>query len=147
VSESVKTKSALKLALSKVPYRVESAVLFGSMLSEVDRLGDVDIAIELLPKLAEEAEFRKWCDRRRYAAREQGKSFSASFDWTFWPRDEIFEALRARSHTLSLHGIYHLAEMADVRYRVLRGDPERVGRGTDSRRSSMLRRSRRRHNE
>jgi predicted nucleotidyltransferase len=51
-------------------YRVESAVLFGSMPSEAELLGDVDIAIELLPK-------------RRYAAREQGKSFRSSFDWIF----------------------------------------------------------------
>jgi hypothetical protein len=80
--------------------------------------------IELLPKVAEDAEFRKWCDRCRYAAREQGKSCRASFDWIFWPREEIFETLRAR--TLSLHGIHDLAEMVDVRYRVLRGDPERV---------------------
>ena len=43
----------------------------------------MDIAIELLPKIAEEAEFRKCCDRRRYAAREQGKSFRSSFDWIF----------------------------------------------------------------
>jgi hypothetical protein len=43
----------------------ESAVLFGSMLSEAERLGDVVIAIELLPKVPEEAEFRKCCDRRR----------------------------------------------------------------------------------
>jgi hypothetical protein len=49
-------------------------VLFGSMLSEAERLGDVDIAIELLPKVAEEAEFRKWCDRCRYAAREHGRA-------------------------------------------------------------------------
>jgi hypothetical protein len=81
---------------------------------------------ELLPKVAEEAEFRKWCDRRRYAAREQGKRFRSSFDWIFWPREEIFETLRSRSRTLSLHGIHDLAEMVDVRYRVLRGDPARV---------------------
>jgi hypothetical protein len=35
------------------------------MLSEAKRLEDVDIAIELLPKVAEQAEFRKWWDRRR----------------------------------------------------------------------------------
>ena len=75
-------------------YRVERAVLFGSMLSEAERLGDVDIAIELLPKVPEKAEFRKCCDRRRYAAREQGKSFRSSFDWIFRPREEIFESLR-----------------------------------------------------
>jgi hypothetical protein len=34
------------------------------------------------------------------------------------------KTLRAR--TISLHGIHDLAEMVDVRYRVLRGDPERV---------------------
>jgi DNA-binding CsgD family transcriptional regulator len=86
----------------------------------------VDIAIELLPKVADEAEFRKWCDGRRYAAREQGKNIRSSFDWIFWPRVEIFETLRSRSRTLSLHGIDDLAEMVDVRYRVLRGDPARV---------------------
>jgi hypothetical protein len=107
-------------------YGVESAVLFGNMLSEVERLGDVDIAIELLPKVAEEAEFRKWCDRRRDAAREQGSHFRSTFDWIFWPREEIFQMLRARSRMLSLHGIHDLAEMEGVRYRVLRGDPNHI---------------------
>jgi hypothetical protein len=107
-------------------YRVESAVLFGGMLSEAERLGDVDIAIELVPKVAEEAELRKWCDRRRHLAREQGKSFRSTFDWVFWPSEEIFQTLRARSRTLSLHGIHDLAEMDGVQYRILRGDPEQV---------------------
>jgi predicted nucleotidyltransferase len=107
-------------------YGVESAVLFGSMLSEVERLGDVDIAIELLPRVAEEAEFRKWFDRRRDAAREQGSHFRSTFDWIFWPREEIFQMLRSRSRTLSLHGIHDLAEMEGVRYRVLCGDPNHI---------------------
>jgi hypothetical protein len=41
----------------------ESAVPFGSMPSEAERLGDVDIAIELLPKVTEEA-----ADQRRSAS-------------------------------------------------------------------------------
>lgn len=44
------------------------------------------------------------------------------------------------SLALSPRGIHDLAEMVDVRYRVLRGDPERVA-GTDSRRSISLRAS------
>jgi hypothetical protein len=52
---------------------------------------DVDIAIELMPKFAEKAEFRKWCDRRRYAARVQGKSFRSSFDWIFWSRGRFLK--------------------------------------------------------
>lgn len=63
-------------ASSEYVYRVRSAVLFGSMLSDAERLGDVDIAIELSPKVDEEAEFRQWCDRRRHVAQEAG-DFSA----------------------------------------------------------------------
>lgn len=113
-------------ASSEYVYCVESAVLFGSMLSEAERLGDVDIAIELLPKVVEEAEFRQWCDRRRYAARDQGRRFGSTVDWVLWPKEEIFEVLRARSRTLSLHGIHDLAELTDVRYRVLWGNPGRI---------------------
>jgi hypothetical protein len=45
-------------------------VALGSVLSDTERLGDLDIAMELLPKVTEEAELRNWCDRRQYAARE-----------------------------------------------------------------------------
>lgn len=113
-------------ASSEYVYCVESAVLFGSMLSEAERLGDVDIAVELLPKVVEEAEFRQWCDRRRYAARDQGRRFGSTVDWVLWPKEEIFEVLRSRSRTLSLHGIHDLAELTDVRYRVLWGNPGRI---------------------
>ena len=113
-------------ASSEYVYCVESAVLFGSMLSEAERLGDVDIAIELLPKVVEEAEFCQWCDRRRYAARDQGRRFGSTVDWVLWPKEEIFEVLRARARTLSLHGIHDLAELTDVRYRVLWGNPGRI---------------------
>jgi hypothetical protein len=38
------------------------------MLSDAERLGDVDLAIELEPKMADEAAFRKLCDARRKLA-------------------------------------------------------------------------------
>jgi len=41
-------------------YRVEFVVLFGNMLSDVERLGDVDIAIRLQPKADGDA---KCCPR------------------------------------------------------------------------------------
>jgi len=66
-------------------YRVESVVLFGSMLSAAERLGDVDIAIELQAKVTEETAFRKWCDERRHIALEQGIHFSSTFEWVVWP--------------------------------------------------------------
>jgi predicted nucleotidyltransferase len=107
-------------------YRVESVVLFGSMLSTAERLGDVDIAIELQAKVTEETAFRKWCDERRHIALEQGRHFSSTFEWVVWPSTEISFLLKARSHALSLHEFSQLGQMAGVRYRVLWGDAERI---------------------
>jgi hypothetical protein len=107
-------------------YRVESAVLFGSMLSAVDRLGDVDIAIELQPKIADKAVFQRMCVVRQRAAEEQGRYFSSAFDWVMWPRAEVLLFLKARSRTLSLHEWDQVTRMADVRYRVLWGDSGRI---------------------
>jgi hypothetical protein len=107
-------------------YRVESAVLFGSMLSAVDRLGDVDIAIELQPRIADKTEFQRMCIARQRAAEEQGRYFSSTFDWVMWPRAEVLLFLKARSRTLSLHEWDQVTRMEDVRYRVLWGDSGRI---------------------
>lgn len=107
-------------------YRIESAVLFGSMLSTAERLGDVDIAIELRSKVTGKKEFRKRCDERRHAALEQGRHFSSTFDWVIWPSTEITLQLKARSRTLSLHEFGQLGRMTGIRYRVVWGDAKRV---------------------
>lgn len=107
-------------------YRVVSAVVFGSMLSSVERLGDVDIAIELEPKVTEEAEFRSWCDTRRLFATRRGTHFNSMIDSVLWPRTEIFRALRARARALSLHEWNQVLRIPGVRYRVLWGDRERI---------------------
>jgi hypothetical protein len=109
-------------------YRVKSAVLFGSMLAEVERLGDVDIAIELEAKIAGQAEFRSWCEARRQAAAERGVSIGSMVDWVLWPRTEIFRVLRARARTLSLHEWNQVTRMKGLRYRVLWGTPKRISR-------------------
>jgi hypothetical protein len=49
--------------------------------------------------------------------RESREALHNQFDWIFGSREQIFERLRGRSRTLSLHGIHDLAEMVDVRYR------------------------------
>jgi hypothetical protein len=56
-------------------YRVEHVVLFGSMLSDVDRLGDVDVAVLLQPKVNEEAAFQEWSMARRRSAEAKGRNF------------------------------------------------------------------------
>jgi hypothetical protein len=58
-------------ASKEYAFKVKSAVLFGSMLSCVDRLGDVDVAIDLRPRISDSAKFRQQCDRRRQLAEER----------------------------------------------------------------------------
>jgi hypothetical protein len=83
-------------------YRVEHVVLFGSMLSDIDRLGDVDVAVQLQPKVNEDAAFQEWSMARRRAAEAKGRNFYGILDWAMWPTQEIFLQLKARSTGLSL---------------------------------------------
>jgi predicted nucleotidyltransferase len=113
-------------ARAEYVYGVKSAVLFGSMLSDAERLGDVDIAIELEAKMADEAVFNKLCDARRKLAMRRGKCFRSTVDWAYWPRMEVFSVLRARSRALSLHEWDQVVRIPKVRYRVLFGNRRRI---------------------
>ncbi|MGB6829869.1 MAG: hypothetical protein WBE41_17605, partial [Terracidiphilus sp.] len=62
------------------------------------------------------------CDRRRYLAEERGRAFSTVIDWATWPQKEVVLQLKARSHSLSLHGFGQLMAMENLRYRILVGD-------------------------
>jgi hypothetical protein len=59
----------------KYAFKARSAVLFGSLLSFVDRMGDVDAAIDLRPRILDSAKFIQQCDRRRHLAEERGRHF------------------------------------------------------------------------
>ena len=109
-------------------YSVKSAVLFGSMLTEIERLGDVDLAVELSPKVTEDKAFDRWCERRRQAAQETGQRLRSTFDWVVWPKREVLPALRGRVRTLSIHEWDQITKMTGVRYRVLWGDRKRIAR-------------------
>lgn len=110
------------IATKEYAFKVKSAVLFGSMLSCVDRLGDIDVAIDLQRRISNSAKFRLQCDRRRQLAEELGMTFSTAIDWATWPKKEVVLQLKARSRSLSLHGFDRLIEMEALRYRILVGD-------------------------
>jgi predicted nucleotidyltransferase len=107
-------------------YRVESVVLFGSMLSDKERLGDVDIAVELQPATSDAKEFDDLCRYRHTMARVDERHFNSDFERFAWPATEIFNVLRARSWSLALHHLSDLSEMQNVSYRVLHGDEVRL---------------------
>jgi hypothetical protein len=105
---------------------VQSAVLFGSMLSRVDRLGDVDVAIDLRRRILDSAKFKQQCDRRRHLAEERGRAFPTVFEWATWPQKEVVLQLKARSRSLSLHEFDQVMEMENLRYRILIGEASSI---------------------
>jgi hypothetical protein len=109
-------------ASKEYAFIVKSAVLFGSMLSCVERLGDVDVAIDLRPRISDTAKFRQQCDRRRHLAEQRGRAFPTVFEWATWPQKEVVLLLKARTRSLSLHEFDQLTEMENLRYRILVGD-------------------------
>jgi predicted nucleotidyltransferase len=107
-------------------FRVRGVVLFGSILSTADRLGDVDVAVDLQPSISEPRQFKQLCDRRRRLAQEKGRAFSTVASWAMWPRNEVLLQLKARSRSLSLHGFDQFEGMGSFCYRVLIGDPNLI---------------------
>jgi hypothetical protein len=107
-------------------FKVKSAVLFGSMLSCADRLGDVDVAIDLQRRISDSARFMQQCDRRRHLAEERGRAFPTVVEWATWPQKEVVLLLKARSRSLSLHGFDQIMEMENLRYRILVGDASSI---------------------
>jgi hypothetical protein len=109
-------------ASKEYAFEVRSAVLFGSMLSCLDRLGDVDVAVDLRPRISDSARFRQQCDRRRQLAEDRGRAFVTVIEWATWPQKEVVLRLKARSRSLSLHEFDQVMGMENLRYRILVGD-------------------------
>jgi hypothetical protein len=107
-------------------YRVNEVILFGSMLSDVDQLGDVDVAINLEPKVSDADALKEWSMARRHAAQAAGMSFSTDLEWICWPIVEVYKQLKAKSRCLSLHELAHVKRLFNLPYRVLLGDPDRL---------------------
>ena len=115
-------------ASKEYAFEIRSAILFGSTLSCADRLGDVDVAIDLQPRISDSTKFRQQCDRRRHSAQEQGRRLSTVFDWATWPKREIMLQLKARSRSLSLHEFDQAMQMDNLHYCVLVGDADLIAK-------------------
>jgi len=107
-------------------FRVKNVVLFGSILSHAERLGDVDIAISLEAKVSDTNAYQAWSMARRDEAEAAGRYFHTLFESGIWPRQEVLLQLKARSRSLSLHELEQIATTPNLCYRVLLGDPEQL---------------------
>jgi predicted nucleotidyltransferase len=112
----------------KYLYSVCSVVLFGSYLNGNERLGDLDVAIELSPRIKDPEELT---DARMRYARESGRRFGNFTEELYWAEAEIYQVLKARRRTLSIQPWYSFLRMEKTKgfkYRVMMGDADRIGR-------------------
>lgn len=84
-------------------YRVERVILFGSMLSDAERIADIDLALALQPRETDRDKQRSQEEQRIQEAFEAGRRFSNIVQMLSWPRDEVLLYLRSRSRALSFH--------------------------------------------
>lgn len=80
---------------------IEEVVLFGSMLTQQERVNDVDLCVRMERKIDGDA-FSKAADRRSQLARQNGRSFRNMLDELYWAEHEVRLYLKNRSRAISL---------------------------------------------
>lgn len=83
-------------------YEVHEVLLFGSMLTDLEIVSDVDVAVGLVAKTDDPERFEGWANERIQAAAVAGRRFSSLVDQIGWPRQEVMVLLKGRSPVLSL---------------------------------------------
>ena len=106
--------------------RVTRVILFGSYIRpEVDRLGDVDVAVELRPKEADRGRLRELNHQRATEMERNGHRFRRTLDRESWWQMETFRYLKGRSRSISLVDYQTEKEFVDqVPHKVLFAAPE-----------------------
>jgi hypothetical protein len=107
---------------------ITKVAAFGSFLTEVDRLGDVGVAVEVDYRIPKGKNL--WRIFQKHAL-ESGRNFPTLEAEQAWPRREVMLVLKARKRTLRLQSWYSFTQMekaADFRYEVLLGDKAAISR-------------------
>lgn len=101
-------------------FMVKTLVLFGSLLEQQrDRVGDVDLAVELDPLRPDDDWPARW-RARIGAAEDAGRCFRSTVDRVSWPIQEVWRHLRGRSGIISLvEYSAHRPLLATVPHKVL----------------------------
>lgn len=86
-------------------YRVRAVCIFGSYLQASERLGDIDLAIELTHREDDAQRYEKASDRRRHRAHLEGVAFRSTFAEVMYPEMEVWKFLKFGSRAISLHSV------------------------------------------
>lgn len=84
-------------------YEVVKVVVFGSYLSEQDKINDIDIGVALERKTTDRAVFDEMFEQCIRQAEQDGRHFGTHLERIFWPEREIQLFLKSRSRSISLH--------------------------------------------
>ena len=107
-------------------YSVSRVVVFGSYLNNEDRLGDVDVAVDLQPRIPLKG---NWVEIFRNHAENSGRTFATFEDEIDWPRREVLLFLKSRKRSISIQSWFSFLQMEkpkSFQYKVLLGDETEI---------------------
>lgn len=84
-------------------YKVKRVILFGSMLTPAERVGDVDLAVELVPRETDSKRWARLREQRISEALARGRRLPTIVDQVCWPETEVIKFLKSRTRAISLH--------------------------------------------
>lgn len=109
---------------------VEKAIVFGSYVSGADRLGDVDVAVHLVPRSPDHKKHREANNRRVAEEEQKGRRFRSLLDQAFWWEHEAMLFLRNRRRSMSLQHYGSIREVVDASpHALIFPKPESVSTG------------------
>ena len=83
-------------------FKVKRAIVFGSYLSNEERISDIDIAIEIISKEVDTKKHKILVDKKIREVHNKGRQFRSDLEAIFWPQIEVEQYLRAKSSSISL---------------------------------------------
>jgi predicted nucleotidyltransferase len=81
-------------------FKVTRVVLFGSYIRDTETVNDIDIAVQLAPKIKNRKRREKLYALRR---QESKRNFGTQVAYLGWPMQEVWLFLKSKSHVLNLH--------------------------------------------
>ena len=101
-------------------YIVARLTVFGSYLSKKEKLGDLDVAVDLKQRYGRTNAQTQADNRRRSERTTRPRDM---VDEAFWPQIEVKQFLRGRSTAISLHEMWELEvlckEFPETRFKVI----------------------------
>ena len=101
-------------------------IVFGSFVSDKQKLGDIDVAVHLEAKQSTEDEYRRRMDGLLARAWLEGRAPSNVVEASCWSCLEVFRDLRRGLRQLRLHELHGLQKLGGLECCIVFGDPETV---------------------